>query len=337
MEALVGIPANQALRQLQDAESGATFANFNALEHSGETARFYAGKNVVKEVSIYNKAFQNFLMKKENYPADYVHTLGTTLERDIIHHHIDNLDPFRLNPGNKMVIRTDEAEDFRVVSYLNKIVKPSEVFQMHLDMVPGKEKTVAHFSMGNSGVRYSILSDAWNVSFLDGHDVSFFGLTGNWNDSFVSPKIFGSAHRPSCANLLNHHRNIGRINAEFKNFNKFEVLKRFKSAGMKAIDYVNNHLIPNLGKTTSISYQSGMEVLMALVGKYSFSDEARIAIRVALEAEPGDTLYHLIQACTRASTHSITKLDDVVLINRLLKSLMSSVEEADHTCVACGH
>lgn len=336
MEALVGMSVNEAVSQLKQSEIGMTFANFNAIEADGDTAVFYAGKNRVKEVSIYNKEFQKFLMKKENYPADYVHTLGQNLEQDIIHHHISKLDPFRLNPGNNLVICTS-TDDLRIMSYLHKYVKPSEILQMHSEMIPGEEKTVAKFSNSRGGVSYSLLSDKWNVSFMDRGDVSFFGLSANWGDSFVAPKIFGSSHRPSCANLLYHHKNVGRMNMKFKNMSKLEVMNRFKGAAKKAIDYVNNHLIPNLNSTMSVTYPNGLEVLMQLVDKYSFTDNGRIAIRQALEAEPGDTLYHLIQACTRAETHSVHDANDRVLLKRLLKALMASVEQEEHVCIACGH
>lgn len=326
---LVGTPIDVVIEQFRDAESNYAYHRFNKVALENDRMVFSQGTDSVYEADVLSPQWLAYFCNVANVPLEYLKTLDRNMLLELIRYHHDKMTAYNYSNDGKLIIGENKANDsFGIVSALRRYVSGSELLTMYRKFFEG-QTNVAHYAVDVENPRFSILNDQWNTALLGNFDVQYFGLTMEWKQNSSVPRIFGSSHRPHCANLMHVPQNIGRINTKFKNLSSTIVNERFREGGRKAVQYVNNVLIPNLTATTTKTFKD----LVGYLNTLPISQNTRELIIKAFLNEEGNTVYHIIQACTFATTHFGLEDDEINALNKLVAYLLD--ESTDHTCNKC--
>lgn len=338
MNDLIGMPASEALEILKEAESQRYFSSFDnmKLDKDGSNAVFYNHDNPIAEVGIRDDNWLKYFSEIAGLPLEYVKTLEAPIYDKLINYHVNKTPQERYNGQNKSaIVQKKGTDEFGIVSSLQKYAAPSEVLDMYLKYFKGDTR-VHRLNTSSDSIEFSILCDEWNMSFLNKSDISYFGLSVEWPGSCISPMVFASSHRPTCGNIMHIPRNLGRINSKFRTINRGEVMSRFDKAGNKSVSYVNNVLIPQLTKSVETSVDNAVQFIAQMCETHGLNEHIEGTLLEALRKEPGNMLYHVIQAMTFATTHLLEKYEHIEAVNKVLRILLDGTDDTDE-CILCHH
>jgi hypothetical protein len=331
-DVLVGSPVADVIEQFKKQEQHVTYHQFNRVNLNKDTIDFSFVDDKIHSAPVTDKYWLNYFCGVADIPFDYLETLDDSMKVELVNYHMPDIPQDRFHSGmSQVLIRDDRDNSFGVVPTLRRHASPSRLLTMYSEYFEG-ESTVVHYSTEIDHPRFSILNDRWNMTFLNDKDVAYFGLSVEWGQKMNAPRVFASSHRRVCGNVMNVPRNIGRVNTNFKLVNEANVVNRFNVAGHKAVGYVNNVLIPQLTNSTTKTFGE----LVKFLDQMSMSDRTRQIIMEAFLQEEGNTIYHVIQACTYASTHFDLTEKEMASLDKVVAFLLDLSDSSD-TCQLCHH
>jgi len=304
---LPGISIADARDVMKEHEEKVSFQRFNRIfnDPKEDTLTFVdTNSNAEVVTTTANAPVLNYVGQIGGIPKGYLPKLEPGMRHEVIRYHLDRIPLENVN-SNGRVILAKEAGDVRPTSAISALVRPSDVLDLYVKMFGGDEAELAVNNMDmKDGSSFSILSEKWNYNFMHG-DASFFGVRLDWPGTLYSPSVYASSHRPICGNLMNGIQNIGRINTNFKVLSRPEVLNRFRAAANRSRGYIDTVLVPQLAASTNVTFENFGSFLKNFAEQHKLGPEMITALTEAWMAEQGNTMYHVVQACTRAATYNL--------------------------------
>lgn len=328
---LIGDKLSDVIPVFEKQEKDLKFIPFTSVALNKDKIDFNCLGKPVHSAPVTSEYWLKYFCNVARTPFSYINTLTPQLKLELVQHHMPTIDQSRFTfDGTRALAHDTKNGEFSIVSKFRQYMKPSELLQMYATFFKDKGETTVHrYSPSIDNPQFSILNEEWNMSFMNS-DVAYFGLSVDWNSNFIFPKVFGSSHRPVCGNLMCVPRNIGRINMS-KKLNESAAINRFHQAGQRAINHVNNVLIPQLQTSTTKTFSD----LVAFLEQMKVSKEIRELIVKAFLEEKGNTIYHIIQACTYATTHYDLTDEEIQSLEKVVLFLLNLSSEDVDTCQLC--
>ena len=326
---LIGTPIDEVIESFKTVEKQYRYHPFNEVRVKDDNVKFVRNNRIVHTGKVTSAYWLKYFCDTANIPYEYIQTLDTDMMVELVNYHHPLIEQEQYTRKGGITLAEDQSKnDFALVSNLREYAKGSDLLTTYKGYFEG-QTNVVHYLPSVESPSFSILNEKWDMAFLNKNDIQYFGLTMRWLNRSRAPFVYGSSHRPTCGNLMHVPENIGRVNTKFTEMSRFIVLDRFAKAGRKAVNYVKNTLIPGLTMTTEKTFSD----LVGFLNTIPMTQNTRDLILKAYLNENGNTVYHVIQACTYAATHYTLEQDEIDALNNVVSFLLGKME--NHTCSKC--
>lgn len=178
---------------------------------------------------------------------------------------------------------------------------------------------------------FTLTTDELQVEALS-KDTSYFGLTVSYNRlGLKAPSITATSHRPICGNVFDSRESVSSVRFKMLYSPREVVLEKFRSSAREGIGYINSTLIPRLQSTTRKKVEDIDVTIRKIAKTHRLSDDVVDAVRASFATEPGDSLYYVVQALTRAANTQPSPIDN--RLRRVAAALVDRVDE--NQCPSC--
>lgn len=204
----------------------------------------------------------------------------------------------------KAVVKENEVRTFTTRSFHN--LAPSQIIQAVREAMPDAVLERA-LVQNHKALRFHVTNPDLNENFMQEvagkGDVHHFSLGVEYN--FLgdeSPNMRGYGHRHNCGNIMEAPYGVGGKQFRIYTTEPQQVLNKFTEFTRKGMEFIRMTMIPHIRATMEARLTEPVRDIQDLVAKHNMPERVEELLFEAYRTEDlGGTMYHLINAITRAA------------------------------------
>ncbi len=319
----------EAKKKLSVVDAELQFVDFDALsfDRSNGMVKF-EGSGVEKELS--EDVLKNY-SALAGFPMKYVGSLTPDMFFGLMKYHADTL---KDRGVFTRVSAAFDAKDGKMAGFVDRTFSKVGVADV-LEAVAselGDTSQVRRLHHTMTSAAFTVTDESLNASLLTNSDLAYFGATVSLNRlGHSAPDVRATSHRVGCGNVMH---SVGQVSAQrFKMYAapREVVLEKFKSASRDSVKYIHEKMIPDIRRSIEhkVDINKGLNRLATL---NRFPQEVQEGVLAAYGAEPGESLFHIASALTRAANNPA-----MGAWSDRLRFIAAHVTESDHVaeCPKC--
>jgi hypothetical protein len=133
-----------------------------------------------------------------------------------------------------------------------------------------------------------------------------------------NPSMKVQGHRHHCGNIMDAAYGVTGKQFRVYTTDPDQALNKFTEFTRKGVEFVRSQMIPHIRATMDAALPSPQEDLQEILNKYNVPESVQLLVYESYRAENlGDTMYHLVNALTRAANSERCNPDWVFRLHRI--------------------
>jgi hypothetical protein len=236
--------------------------------------------------------------KVAGFPTKYLKGLTPEMRTSLLQYHSNRLAERGVLDRTKVAVHGNDLVGFTSKQFPE--VRVGEVLQTVAEQM-SPDLTIRRLELHPSSATFTLTDANLTGTFLDASDLQYFGLTVSYDRlGLRSPGLFATAHRKGCGNTMYSNGRVTERRFQLLKKDREGVINAFSGASRDARTFITDQLIPQIRATTEHTVDPA-EYLDRYVELNRIPQDVADLIFTAFRTEPGTTLYHIVQALTRAA------------------------------------